>query len=336
MTRSRSTTSFALAALALVACNGPRRIHERPILVNGDRVPSADRIVQQANAAGTREQQQLVRARDSVYARAVGSCQGEICAYITKGEIAIGMTPAQVMAATRTSPQAWTWRESGDAGVLVPRAADIAPRDANGEVVMVQFRDERAASMSFRETQGIRVVSSALDTVGEERMLAAAEALIREGDQFLAAGDRVRALDRFDRASALKPEDPHLQYRIATLLDLQFNRPMEAMVRYQRFLTSQEIQLIQARGTANAQLADAIARAQQRLIVIERAGGVAQQPAPAPAATPAPAPPPPTSAPAATPMTVEVKVTPTQPTAPATPAAPAPPAPRPDTIPPLH
>jgi hypothetical protein len=309
--------TLALALVALAACNGPRRIRERPIMTNGDRVPSPERTVERANEAGTREQQSIVRSRDSVYQQAVGSCRDELCAYVVKGEVALGMSPAEVMAATRTSPQAWTWRASGDAGVLVPRAAGIAPRDANGELVMVQFRDRRVAALSFRETQGIRVVASPLDTVGEERMLAAAEALIKEGDQFLAAGDRARALDRFDRASVLKAEDPHLEYRIATLLDLQL-RPLEAQIRYQRFLNNEEIRLIQARGTANAQLAEAIAQARQRVLILERSNAAAT---PAPAPVPAPAPP------APQPVTVEVKVSPTPP-------APAPAPVRPDTVPP--
>nr|MCU0618954.1 hypothetical protein [Gemmatimonadaceae bacterium] len=139
--------------------------------------------------------------------------------------------------------------------------------------------------------------------------------------------DRARALDRFDRASVLKGDDALLQYRIATLLDQQL-RPLEASIRYQRFLNDEKIRLIRARGDANAQLADAIARAQQRLIVLERQGGVPVAP-PAPATTPAPAPAP---APAPTPVVVEVKVNTPTPTP--TPA-PVPPAPvRPDTVPP--
>jgi hypothetical protein len=60
-----------------------------------------------------------------------------------------------------------------------------------------------------------------------------------------------------------------LQYRIATLLDLQL-RPIEALMRYQRFLLSLEVQRIQAQGDAYAKLAEAIARARERVIVLEK------------------------------------------------------------------
>ena len=272
MNRNTSITSAALiltAAVVLNACNGPRRIRERPIMYNGDRVPSQDRLISGAAAEGYSDNARLTQARDSVYAKAVATCKGTVCASVVKGEISLGMTPSQAMAATRTAPAAWTLRESGAATVMVPRVLGNSPRDVTGEVVMVQFDDERVNAVSYRETQGIRVVSSAADTTTDGRATAMADALIREGDQFNAAGDRSRALDRYDRALALKRADAMLEYKVATMLDLQL-RPIEAQIRYQRFLQSLEIEQIQARGQANAQLADAIARAQQRLIILER------------------------------------------------------------------
>ncbi len=257
------------AGVLLAACNGPRRIHERPMISNGDRTPSQERLIANAAADGYSDNAMLTQARDSVYAKAVATCRGTICASVVKGEISLGMTPAQAMAATRTAPAAWTLRESGAATVMVPRVLGLSPRDATGEVVMVQFDDDRVNAVSYRETTGIRVVSSAADTTTDGRATAMADALIREGDQFNAAGDRVRALDRYDRALALKRADPMLEYKVATMLDLQM-RPVEAQIRYKRFLQSLEIERIRAQGDANAQLADAIARAQQRLIVLER------------------------------------------------------------------
>jgi hypothetical protein len=280
---------FALfgAGVLLAACNGPRRIHERPMIQNGDRTASQDRIIAGAAAEGYSDNTMLTQARDSVYAKAVATCKGTICASVVKGEISLGMTLAQAMAATRTAPAAWTVRESGAATVMVPRVLGVSPRDATGEVVMIQFDDERVNAVSYRETQGIRVVSSAADTTTDGRATAMADALIREGDQFNAAGDRVRALDRYDRALALKRADPMLEYKVATMLDLQM-RPVEASIRYQRFLQNFELEKIRVQGQANAALADAIARAQQRLIVIERQGAT---PSAAPAAIPpAPAP----------------------------------------------
>jgi hypothetical protein len=93
-----------------------------------------------------------------------------------------------------------------------------------------------------------------------------------------------------------------LEYKVATMLDLQM-RPVEAQIRYQRFLHSLDIERIRAQGDANAQLADAIARAQQRLIILERQ-------APAPAAVPSSVPPASTT-----------PATPPAPTAPITPPA---------------
>ena len=269
MRTTLKTGMLLVAGVLLVACNGPRRIRERPILSNGDRTPSQDRIIAGAAADGVSDNTLLTQARDSVYAKAVATCRGTICASVVKGEISLGMTPAQAMAATRTAPAAWTIRESGAATVMVPRMLGNSPRDQSGEVVMVQFDDDRVNAVSYRETQGIRVVSSAADTSTEGRATAMADALIREGDQFNAAGDRARALDRYDRALALRRADPMLEYKVATMLDLQM-RPVEAQIRYQRFLQSLEIERIRAQGDANAQLADAIARAQQRLIVLER------------------------------------------------------------------
>ncbi len=257
------------AGMLLAACNGPRRIRERPIMTNGDRTASQDRIIAGAAAEGFSDNAMLTQARDSIYAKAVATCRGTICASVVKGEISLGMTPAQAMASTRTAPAAWTVRESGAATVMVPRVLGNSPRDATGEVVMVQFDDDRVNAVSYRETQGIRVVSSASDTTTDGRATAMADALIREGDQFNAAGDRARALDRYDRALALKRADAMLEYKVATMLDLQL-RPVEAQIRYKRFLQSLEIEQIRARGDANAQLADAIARAQQRLIILER------------------------------------------------------------------
>ena len=279
MRTTLKTGMLLVAGVLLVACNGPRRIRERPILSNGDRTPSQDRIIAGAAADGFSDNTMLTQARDSVYAKAVATCRGTICASVVKGEISLGMTPAQAMAATRTAPAAWTIRESGAATVMVPRMLGNSPRDQSGEVVMVQFDDDRVNAVSYRETQGIRVVSSAADTSTEGRATAMADALIREGDQFNAAGDRARALDRYDRALALRRADPMLEYKVATMLDLQM-RPVEAQIRYQRFLQSLEIERIRAQGDANAQLADAIARAQQRLIVLER-----QAPAVAPQST---------------------------------------------------
>jgi non-ribosomal peptide synthetase component E (peptide arylation enzyme) len=112
-------------------------------------------------------------------------------------------------------------------------------------------------------------VATAADASPAGRSRAIADALIREGDDFNAAGDRALALDRYDRALVMVQNDPMLQYKVATLLDLQL-RPVEALMRYQKFLLSLELQRIDATGVANARLAEAIALAQQRIVVLQQ------------------------------------------------------------------
>ncbi len=99
-----------------------------------------------------------------------------------------------------------------------------------------------------------------------------ADQLLTEGNDLLAANDLEGALNRFDRASVLRPDDKEVEYRIARLLDLQL-RPKEALMRYQRFMNGLEIDKIKAQGDASAKMAEAIALAQQRIVVLEKQVG---------------------------------------------------------------
>jgi tetratricopeptide (TPR) repeat protein len=101
------------------------------------------------------------------------------------------------------------------------------------------------------------------------RAHAQAEALVREGDDLVAANDMAGALNRYDRASVLDPEQPEIEYKAARLLDLQL-RPQEALMRYQRFLLSMDLERIRAQGEASALMAEAIALAQQRIVILQR------------------------------------------------------------------
>jgi hypothetical protein len=56
---------------------------------------------------------------------------------------------------------------------------------------------------------------------------------------------------------------------MATSLD-KLLRPREAELRYMLFLHRMELEKIEAVGNANAKLAEAIAQARQRVIVIEK------------------------------------------------------------------
>ena len=265
----RLTAAARTAALVLLAACSFKQIQEEPIIENGDRVPSADRSVEQARQRAAGDEGALAARRDSLGAVALASCDGAACAGLGRGEVTLGMSAAQVMAATGTTPEAWVSRGAGDATVLAPASRNDYPRDAAGNVALVQLRGDRVTSISYADATGMRTVAREADASTEGRARARAEALVRDGDEYAAAGDLARALDRYDRASILRAGDPTLDYRIATVLDKQL-RPVEALIRYQLFLQRLEIERINAVGDANAKLAEAIARARERVIVLEK------------------------------------------------------------------
>jgi hypothetical protein len=269
--RARSVAPHALASLLTLAtaCNGPRRVQENAILVTGDRVATADSAILAAREREAESQRVLRERQDAIAIDASATCAPAICAAIGRGELVLGMSEAHVMAATHTSAAAWTVRRSGASVVMSPSSLDALPRDANGSVALVQLADGRAASISWRDRTGLRVVQSPADTAAGVRTRALGDALIREGDDFVAAGDRTRALERYDRALILRNDDALLNYKVAQLLDQQL-RPVEAVMRYQKFLQQLELQRIDAIGTQNAKLAEAIALAQQRIMVLDR------------------------------------------------------------------
>ena len=153
--------------------------------------------------------------------------------------------------------------------ILVPRSTMHAPHDAMGELAMVQVADGQVRSYSYREAQGVRVVSRPEDATTDGRAVAMADMLVREGDDYMARGEFDMALNRYDRAHVLKPGDPSITYRVATTLDKQL-RPIEALIQYQLFLHQMELEKIEAYGDAYAKLADAIAHARERVIILER------------------------------------------------------------------
>ena len=262
-------TVFVLSAFALAACNGPRRINEAPVMQNGDRVPTSDAKVDAVRSRTEVHRDALVSRRDSLTLLAAKDCTPDICAALSRGELALGMNANQVMAATRSTESTWSIRESGASMVMVARSPSTPPRDASGEVAIVQLADNKVTTYSYREPQGIRVVSAPADESADGRVKAQAAALVRDGDALLVSGNRKAALDRYDRASVLSPNDAVLQYKTATLLDQEL-RPLEALMRYQRFLHQMELEKIKAHGDAYAKLADAIAHARERVIVLEK------------------------------------------------------------------
>ncbi len=267
---NRLLAAAVLVAVSLLAaCNGPRVVQETPILVTGDRVPMADDAIADAQDREFAARAERQARHDSVTTAAVTSCVPAICDAIGRGEVALGMTSAQVMAASRSEPDAWSVRRTGASLVMTPASLDAMPTDVQGQLAIVQFDGDRVSSVARRDRTGLRVESRASDTTRSARTAALADAMIREGDDFVAAGDRVRALERYDRALVLSPDDAMLNFKVAQLLDQQL-RPVEALMRYERFLLSLELQRIDAVGTQHAKLAEAIALAQQRMIVLDR------------------------------------------------------------------
>ncbi|MGH7449549.1 MAG: hypothetical protein ACREK1_03645 [Longimicrobiales bacterium] len=262
------TRYLIIPALVLAGCS-QNRIHEPPILETGDRVASTDEVIESARQDVARTQREATTQRDATAASALATCAPDICAAITRGEVALGMTETQVLAATRTTEGAWNTRDAGAASVMVPVTRSAAPRDAAGELAMIQLRDGRVASYSYNESQGMRVVSSPADATTAGRASALAEMLLREGDDYVARGEVGLALNRYDRAQVLRPADAEIDYRIATVLDQQL-RPIEALMRYQLFLHRLEIEKIQAVGEAYGHLASAIAHARERVIILEK------------------------------------------------------------------
>ncbi len=263
------TPTIFITALVAASCANPKRIDEGPMTVmrTGDRIDSPARSMDAA-ANQSMEAQLAGRERlDSLAAVAFASCAPNTCASLGRGEVSLGMTEAQVLAATRSTAIAWTSRRSGGVTVLAPRDADAGPRDAIGPVALVQFAGATATSVTYREPQGLRTVTNAADASGANRMRA--DALVNEGDALAAAGDFTAALDRYDRASVINRADAELQYKMATSLD-KLLRPVEAELRYKLFLHQLELQKIEAVGNANAKMADAIARARERIIVLEK------------------------------------------------------------------
>lgn len=262
-------SALLLIALAAAACANPKRIDEGPITVlrNGDRVAPPVRAIDDATSRALDGGIAGRDRRDSLAAVAFASCAPSICAALGRGEVALGMTDAQVYVATRTTELAWTVRRSADATVMTPRDAEAPPRDAVASVALVQLSGGAVATIAYREPQGLRTVTRPADA--SDANVARAAALVREGDAMAAAGDFAAALDRYDRASVVSRAGAELQYRLATTLD-KLLRPREAELRYRLFLHQLEIEKIEAHGEANAKLAEAIAQARERLVVLER------------------------------------------------------------------
>ncbi|HKK08055.1 MAG TPA: hypothetical protein VKA44_04155 [Gemmatimonadota bacterium] len=256
-------------SLAAAAGCAPKRVHEDPILENGDRVSVESPGTEATDAAASARMAEERDRADSLRAAALASCRGDVCDALVRGEVALGMSETQVLAATGTTAEAWRIRRAGPAVVLMPRSLDDVPSDAVAQVAMVRLDGGQVAGYAYREATGLRLVSRPEDATTEGRASALAEQLLRQGDDLAARGDLDGALNRYDRADVLRPDDPMITYRIATVLDKEL-RPIEALIQYQLFLHQLELERIEAVGDQYAKLSDAIARARERVIVLEK------------------------------------------------------------------
>lgn len=197
------------------------------------------------------------------HAQAMATCTGEVCAAIGRNELALGMSRAGVFSVTSSMPDGWVIRGTETSGSMMPVSRNL--KDRVSEVAMVTFRDGRVVSYTYRDNTGLRTVAAPQDATMEGRRRAQAAALLEQGDQLVAAGRPDEALARYDQADVVDPNNPGTTLRIAKLLDQQM-RPLEALMRYQKFLHEMEIDRINAHGRANAELAAAVVAAQARVV----------------------------------------------------------------------
>ena len=259
-----------LAVVGLAACAPHLRPLERTMENGAVLRPEAEEVVARARVEGEMERERLEEARAAATATALATCAPALCEAVSRGELALGMNEAQVLAATRTTPLAWDTRRSGGVTVMTPRELGTrGPSDRVAEIAFVALQGDGVASYTYRESQGLRTVSDLLDATAAGRAAARAAALLNQGDDYTASGNLALALERYDQADILRPGHPETTLRIATTLDKQL-RPVEAVLRYRMFIHQMELERIRAEGEVAASIAEAIARAQERIIVLER------------------------------------------------------------------
>ena len=264
-----STAVLALTVVTVAAC-GPKL---QKISEQGDLIPEqSSAVIDRARADAQHAQAQQNAETQEVMSTALATCMPQHCEAISRGEVMIGMTPEQVLAATRTTRGVWSIRGDDIDGVFTPASMNNAPADAVAELAFVQFRGGAVSSYTYRETSGFRTVTDPSQTGVDARAAATADRLLAEGDNYMARGDLQGALNRYDRADVLRPNHGSTTLRIAQSLD-KLLRPVEAALRYRKAIHEMELERIRVEGEAAAKLAEAIALARQRVTIIERTGG---------------------------------------------------------------
>lgn len=254
----RPSVLRALALCAMACAPLSDRVHNASLEPASTHMAGIAALASAATVAAEREKMHAVM--DSLYDAASSSCAPAVCEAVTRGELLLGMGEAQVYAATRSLPAAWSTRRAGGASTLVSASVSSEPRDTRGAVAMVAFADGRAVAIAYRHSARIALVTRAEALTQADRQ--AVTALTRAGADAEARGDLPAALEAYDKAGALVPSDADLELRIARVLDA-LGRPAEALVRYRLF-----VQGAHAPGDGAADANGVLAR--ERIAALER------------------------------------------------------------------
>lgn len=158
------------------------------------------------------------------------------------------------------------------ATACAPRLRPLEPVMENGAVLRSQADEVIGDARAEGELERARMAEAGQlaappPECGDAACMA--EELLREGDEYTAAGRLDLALERYDQADILRPGHAQTNLRLAQVLDKQL-RPIEALLRYRTFVHQMELERIRAEGEVAASIAEAIARAHERIVVLER------------------------------------------------------------------
>jgi hypothetical protein len=255
------------ALLLLPGCGGPTLV---PVMENWQILPDqTESVIAAEQVEVEAERARLEEERALEETTALATCVPSLCDAVARGELAIGMNQSQVLAATRTTADAWAIRGSGGMTVMSAFAGSTSPEDALGQIAYVSLQNGAVSAYTYREPQGYRTVTNPAEASLAGSAEARADALLRQGDELASAGQLELALDRYDRADVIRPNHPETTLRIASTLDKAL-RPFEAVMQYQLFIHQMELERIGAHGEVAASIAEAIARARERVVILEQ------------------------------------------------------------------
>lgn len=225
------------ALLSVTACAPRVALREpAPSTMTADSVVAATRTTVRAI------RRSLAGERDSITAVVVRECElaTDGCQALASGSLTLGMSSAQALLVTGTTPSAWAITRTFRTTLYKPATDAARVRDAdNAEVTWMRFDGGRLVAVGTREADG--PTEGELPTgVGKTgKPLTPAERkvvrLIKDGDVALAAGKYALAAERYGQAHALDRDNPLVTYRLARALDMAQRYP-EAARRYSQFV----------------------------------------------------------------------------------------------------